>query len=176
MYPAHKSTTPLLAQLAHGLEVLAPIATANDKRGKRLAGKEVSRLIRFQEGTHRHTSGAPPGRGTNADQVVVAISHRFGGLDLTARSARLCWQHAQHVGPHMSHGEPREPLGKASIREFDLRVAHFAPPLAEHLRRGLEHFERLPGVRVVQEQDPRPSVAAPVISHRHYRTSSSLFR
>ena len=76
----------------------------------------------------------------------------------------------------MSHREAREPLGKPPIRELDLGLLHLAPSLAEHLPRGLKHLERLPRVRVVEEQDPRPPVAALVAGHvRHYRTSLSSF-
>ena len=48
---------------------------------------------------------------------------------------------------------------------------HLAPALAEHLSRGLEHLERLPRVRVIQQQDPRRPFAAPVAGHVRHRTS-----
>ena len=72
-------------------------------------------------------------------------------------------------------GKRENRFGKPPIREFDLGRMHVVSSLAEHLSRGLKHLERLPGVTVVKEQDPRPRVAVMVIGHvRHFRTFLSI--
>src|SRR4051812_16796369 len=81
-------------------------------------------------------------------------------------------QDAQHVRPYPSHGETREPVGVARIRELDLGRTPLASPRAEHLPHRLEHLERLPRVRVVQKQHSWPlSAALDLRRFGHCRTS-----
>ena len=97
--------------------------------------------------------------------------HRVGNADLTSDTAGLGRQHAEHVRPHPSHREAREPLRIAWIGEFDLSLDHLGPAGPEHVSRSLEHLECLPRVAVVEQQNPWPLPAGRVC---HKGRSSSL--
>src|ERR1700722_7045056 len=161
-------TALLLPQLAHRREVLPPIAAADNEHGEGLAGQEFSCLVRLEKGAQRHARGSPPSRGADADQVVVPVSHRIRGADLPTGAARLGRKHTEHVGPHTSHREAREPFGESPVGELDLGLLHIAPSVAKYFSRGLEDFECLPRIGVVEKQDPWPPVTALLGRVRHY--------
>jgi hypothetical protein len=75
-------------------------------------------------------------------------------------------KHAQEIEHRMTQGEAGEPLGEASVGEFDPGFVYLKSALAEHFARGLEHPECLPGECVLKQQNPRRAVAAWVGSHR----------
>src|SRR6478752_3436116 len=163
----------LLGELTDRREVFDPILTADYEHRERLALQQFSSLIRLQERTYGHARRLPPGRRADTDQVVVAVAHRIRGSDFSGVTALLGRQHAEHVGPYPSHRKSREPFGIPRIGELDRRLEYLAPALAELLSCGFEYLERLPRLRVVQQQDPRCPFAAPFASDVCHRASLS---
>src|SRR3954463_15031156 len=88
---------PILAgEPLDGLEVVAPVATAHDVGRYRFVGEQPGGRLGEHEGTHRHAGCQPPGRRTDAHQVIVAVC-LCGDAYLADLSSKLGPAHPENV-------------------------------------------------------------------------------
>src|SRR5947209_6198542 len=81
--------TRIAAEPAHGVQVVAPVPAADDEGAEARAGEEPRRIVRMQERPDRHAGREPPRGRAEADQVVLALRHYLGTVDLARREAEL---------------------------------------------------------------------------------------
>jgi hypothetical protein len=77
------------SDLLHRLQVVAPVTSADHEGGEVFPIKKPLRQVGFHERANRHAGRQPPGRGTNADEVVLAVL-RLGGTRISPVARRSC--------------------------------------------------------------------------------------
>src|SRR5215212_1906549 len=140
------------AEPANGLQIVTPVASADDEAGERFAGERPGCHLRFEEGTNGDVRRQPPRRGTDDNEVVVPLSHSRGDLDGSRSAAELGRDHPQYLEERVRHWKFREPPRVAGVGEDDVRQLNVASSFPQHGCHDVEDFLGLSCVRVVHEQ------------------------